>query len=128
MNIFKEAAIGKIRFQTVKGTIGLEDLYDIPLTSRDKFNLNDIAKSIYAEIKESGDVNFIGESTPIDETNELKLALVKEVIKHKQEEARSKTELAANKSHNELIDRLIKEKEFENLKNMSVDELKSLRK
>ncbi len=64
----------------------------------------------------------------MNDTNELKLALVKEVIKNKQEEARSKTEFAANKLHNELIDRLIKEKEFENLKNMSVDELKSLRK
>lgn len=128
MNIFKEAVIRKIRFQTVKGTICLEDLYDIPLASKDKFNLNDIAKSIYSEIKESGDVNFVGGNTPTDETNELKLTLIKEVIKHKQEEARSKTELAANKSHNELIDRLIKKKEFENLKNMSVDELKSLRK
>ena len=128
MNIFKEAVIRKIRFQTVKGTICLEDLYDIPLASKDKFNLNDIAKSIYSEIKESGDVNFVGENNSTDSINELKLALIKEVIKYKQEEARSKTELAANKSHNELIDRLIKEKEFENLKNMSVDELKSLRK
>jgi len=126
--MFKEAARRKLRFSTVKGLISVEDLYDIPLTSRDKFNLNDIAKNVYSSIKESIEVDFVSETTSVDSDDELKLNILKDIIKDKQDEIKAKTELAVNKSHNELIDRLIQEKELENLKGMSIDDLKALRK
>lgn len=126
--MFKEAARRKLRFSTVKGLISVEDLYDIPLTSRDRFNLNDIAKNVYSSIKESIEVDFVSKTTSVDSDDELKLNILKDIIKDKQDEIKAKTELAVNKSHNELIDRLIQEKELENLKGMSIDDLKALRK
>ena len=50
MNLFKEALVQKLRFKTIRGNISTEELWDIPLTSKNGFSLNDIAKDIYLEL------------------------------------------------------------------------------
>ena len=45
MNIFEYAARSKIRFQSTKGELTVEQLWDVPLRSRDDFNLNAVAKA-----------------------------------------------------------------------------------
>ena len=127
MSIFKEAAKLKLRFKA-KGNMSVEDLFDLPLTSKDGVSLNDIAKEIYKNIKEDSGVDFVGEVIETDRIEELKLQIVKEIIKDKKDDIKRKEESEVKKSHNENIDKLIAAKEAEALSNLSIEDLKALRK
>jgi len=53
MEMFAFATKKKIRFETSKGLLSVEDLWDLPLTSDNgRPNLDDIAKGIYKAMKE----------------------------------------------------------------------------
>ena len=127
MSIFNEAAKLKFRFKA-KGNMSVEDLFDLPLTSKDGVSLNDIAKEIYKNIKEDSGVDFVGEVIETDRIEELKLQIVKEIIKDKKDDINRKEESEVKKSHNENIDKLIAAKEAEALSNLSIEDLKALRK
>ena len=127
MSIFKEAAKLKLRFKA-KGNMSVEDLFDLPLTSKDGVSLNDIAKEIYKNIKEDSGVDFVGEVIETDRIEELKLQIVKEIIKDKKDDIKRKEESEVKKSHNANIDKLIAVKEAEALSNLSIEDLKALRK
>ena len=105
MSIFKEAAKLKLRFKA-KGNMSVEDLFDLPLTSKDGVSLNDIAKEIYKNIKEDSGVDFVGEVIETDRIEELKLQIVKEIIKDKKDDINRKEESEVKKSHNANIDKL----------------------
>lgn len=126
--MFKKAVKEKLRFKTVKGMIGVEDLFDLPLKSADKFNLNEIAKTIYSELKSESEVDFVGTSSTEDTTNNLKLEVVKEIIKDKKEEVESKEISLANKTHNEKIDELIRKKKEAELENLDIETLMKMKK
>ena len=127
MSIFKEAAKLKLRFKA-KGNMSVEDLFDLPLTSKDGVSLNDIAKEIYKNIKEDSGIDFVGEVIETDRIEELKLQIVKEIIKDKKDDIKRKEESEVKKSHNANIDKLIAAKEAEALSNLSIEDLKALRK
>ena len=127
MSIFKEATKLKLRFKA-KGNMSVEDLFDLPLTSKDGVSLNDIAKEIYKNIKEDSGVDFVGEVVETDRIEELKLQIVKEIIKDKKDDIKRKEESEVKKSHNANIDKLIAAKEAEALSNLSIEDLKALRK
>lgn len=51
MNIFEIAAIQKFRFPTIKGEVTTEALWDMPLVSKNGFDLDDVAKTVNAALK-----------------------------------------------------------------------------
>ena len=128
MNLFKEALAQKLRFKTIRGNISTEELWDIPLTSKNGFSLNDIAKDIYLELKQEVEIDFVGGTTSENSEGNLKLEIVKEIIKDKKEIIERKEQEASSKTHNQFIDSLIAEKQNESMKAMSIEELKALKK
>lgn len=128
MNLFKEASVQKLRFKTIRGNISTEELWDIPLTSKNGFSLNDIAKDIYLELKQEVEIDFVGGTTSENSEGNLKLEILKEIIKDKKEAIERKEQEASSKTHNQFIDALIAEKKNESLKSMSIEELIALRK
>lgn len=128
MSIYKKGLEQKLRFKTVRGFVSIEDLFDIPLKSNDKFNLNDIAKEIYRIVQNEVDVDFVDEGKSVDLIEELKLDIIKDIIKDKKEKIQKVEDEAIRKSFNENIDKLIAEKEKEELKNLSTEELRALRR
>jgi len=128
MNLFKEALVQKLRFKTIRGNISTEELWDIPLTSKNGFSLNDIAKDIYLELKQEVEIDFVGGTTSENSEGNLKLEILKEIIKDKKEAIERKEQEASSKTHNQFIDALIAEKKNESLKSMSIEELIALRK
>lgn len=128
MNLFKEALVQKLRFKTIRGNISTEELWDIPLTSKNGFSLNDIAKDIYLELKQEVEIDFVGGTTSENSEGNLKLEILKEIIKDKKEIIERKEQEASSKTHNQFIDNLIAEKQNESMKAMSIEELKALKK
>lgn len=118
--LFVEASRKKIRFESKRGFLLVEDLWDLKLEDLDAIavNLND-------KIEKLGKKSFIGKRTSATDT-ELSFEIVKYIIGVKIEEAdarKTKAEKAAKKQH--LLG-LLEEKQNEELKSKSIDELKKL--
>lgn len=127
-NIYKTTLMKNYTFKTVNGTVSVADLFQLPLKSNsaDRPCLNSTAKIINSELKNLEEEDFVqtGKNTSKRDELTLKLDIVKDVIKTKEEELDTKTHAMEIRRENELIDRLIEEKKLENLKNMSMEELK----
>lgn len=122
-----EALRKKFRFPSPAGMLTTEDLWDLPLTSAKGANLDDVARALYKQLKETSDiVSFVSAANPKDSDLQNKLEIVKGVIKVRVEER----DLAkASKERSEKKQRLmeiINKKQDAELENKSVDELKGL--
>lgn len=127
MSMFEKADRMKLRFDTPKGPLAVEDLWDLPLTSTTgKANLDDIAKGLFRQLKESDEVSFVQPTQSTDKTTQLKFDIVKHVIEVRVAE-RDATELArVNKEKKQLVLGIIAQKENEQLTNSSLDELRAM--
>ena len=87
MDLFKTAARKKYRFDSIKGQLDAEQLWDLPLTSKTGFDLDTIAKGINRELKAQTEDSFV---TPVNSARstelENKLAIAVHVIETKQAE------------------------------------------
>jgi len=125
MFMFEKATRLKVRFDTPQGSIGVEDLWDVPLTSpRGKqANLDDIARALHKQLKSGDDVSFVHKEKKSDEMVSFKFDVVKHVIDVRvaeNEAAKLKADTAAKKQ--KLLG-LIAEKQDKELSNLPVDEL-----
>lgn len=131
VDLFEKASRLKLRFNTPKGLVTAEDLWDLPLNSRaGHANLDDLAKELNRAIKaESSEVSFVdtassarASSTQAD-VLETKFEIVKRVIQIKVEERdqveRARTKAAQKQRIMEIIDR----KQNEQLEESSIEDL-----
>lgn len=93
--LFIAASVGKYRFAGSPGLLTAEDLWDLPLTSAKRPNLDDIARGLHRELKEvDGDVSFVTPAVKKSTELQAKLEIVKYVISVKvaERDARSAAE------------------------------------
>lgn len=125
--MYEKAIRLKVRFETAKGNLSVEDLWDLPLTStRNQPNLNDIAKGINRELKSAGEEDFVNPASSGNEVLSLKFEIVKHVIAVRQQEneaARTKADAATKKAR---ILELIAKKQDQDLEGKTLDELTAL--
>lgn len=125
--MFEEASRLKVRFETVKGNISTEDLWDLPLTDSDGMSLDDLAKALNKKVKCSEEESFVVKQSKANTILELKFSLVKHIIKEKLAEIEEKENAVIVKAKKERIDSLILEKEDDTLKGKSIADLKKMR-
>ena len=123
---FEKASRLKVRFNTVKGDITVEDLWDLPLTSRNGADLDTVAKSLNKAVKDSGEESFVLKKNSANTTLDLKFDIVKYVIKVKIEEAEASKKALENKGKKEQLLGIIAAKESEDLQGKSLEELKEM--
>lgn len=58
-NLFEFATRTKLRFSSARGDLSVEQLWDVPLRSRDDFNLNSVASTTSKALKEFSEENFV---------------------------------------------------------------------
>ncbi len=82
--MFEEAARLKLRFQTDRGLLTVEDLFELPLTSKTaRSNLDSIAIGLDREIRNTGEaVSFVNPegSSEANKVLNLKFDIVKHII------------------------------------------------
>lgn len=130
-NMFIKAAQKKIRFQTAKGQLSVEDLFDLPLTSTTgKPNLDDIAKALYLDLKDSTEVqSFVDDTANATDSNtKLGLEIVKYVISVKKEERAAQSKAAENAALRQKIMAKIDAKKDSALDEKSAAELEDMLK
>lgn len=124
--MFEQASRLKLRFDSPKGMLTVEDLWDLPLTSARGANLNDVAKSINRELKAAGEEEFVNPPTAPDESIQLGLNIVKHIISVKQAENEAARAAAARREQKARLLEIIAHKQDEDLQGRSVDELKAM--
>lgn len=121
MNIFEKGVRSKVRFQSEKGNLTIEDLYDLSLAQ-----LNRLAKKLSKALKESAEEDFLEDKSAEDTYMKLQFDIVLHVLTTKKEENEARKNAVAKKAQREKILEAIARKQDESLENMSEDELKKL--
>lgn len=128
MNIFEQASQLKLRFQTPVGQLSVEQLWDLPLKSNKGLSLQKLAIEISAEItsKPTTTLSFFDSEDTTDPILSLKFEIVKSISISKMEANKAKSEEKARETEKAEILELIKEKEQEDRKKLSTEELKAM--
>lgn len=121
--LFEYASRNKLRFNTSKGVLSTEDLWDLSLES-----LNIMAKSLNKQMKANEEEDFINSSrrTKSEVELEYKFELVKYIIKVKLEEKDKREKAAAKRSYVNRLKSKLMEAEDKELNSKSAEELKKM--
>ena len=118
--MFEFALRNKVRFP-YKGMISVEDLYD--LGARE---LDSVFKTLNAQVKKSQEESLLATKTKEDETLSIQIEIVKYIFNTKLAEAEAAKQSRELKEKKQMLLGLIAEKENEELKSKSADELKAM--
>jgi hypothetical protein len=126
INLFEYATRNKLRFTSGRGELTTEQLWDVPLRSRDDFNLNSIAKAASKAWKEASEESFVEiTKTPEHTRRETTLEIVKYVIETKLAEEAADKKRAENKLEKERLLKILGEKQAGALSELSEKELQA---
>jgi len=124
MNIFEYATRNKLRFASVRGELSVEQLWDVPLRSKDDFNLNIVAKTANKMLKDISEESFVETSKTTQHTRlETAMEVVKYVIDTKLAEETAAKKRAENKIEKEKLLAILAEKQDGKLSELSEKEL-----
>ena len=126
MTLFEEASRLKLRFETERGRISTEDLWDLPLSNNHGLSLDNLAKALNRKLKEESEESFVVPKSKESSILSLQFELVKHVIKVKIEERDAKKEALKKEAKKKRIREILADKEDETLKNLSEDELRKM--
>ena len=123
--MFDKATRLKLRFESNKGLLSVEQVWDLSLTA-----LNEMAKGLSRQVKaaETDEEDFIGAKSNVDSELQLRFDVVKHIIGVKLKERDDSKEAAERKADNQVILELIQRKKQQELENKSVEELQALLK
>ena len=127
MSIFEKATRADVKFDSSKGLLQVQDLWDLPLTSTTgKPNLDDIARGLRRELKASDDESFVTKPAKANDLLQLKFDVVKHIIDVRLVEAEAASTAKANSDKKQSILAIINQKENEQLAGSSLEDLKAL--
>ena len=118
---FETATRRKLRFQTTKGNLSIEDLWDVPLTV-----LDEAYKGLSRQIRDVEDDSLLAKRDSGVEEATIKRDLVKHVVEVRQAEATEKRSREARRAQAARVRELIAQKQDEALSGKSTEELAAL--
>ncbi len=120
MNIFENASKTKVRFETSKGEVSVEELWDLSLTS-----LDSIAKVISKELKEASEESFISKKSSANTKLELKMEIIKYVIQGRLKEVEDSKTMAEKRAQVAFFEDLLNKKKTQSLESLSESEIEA---
>lgn len=123
--MYKKASRLKLRFQTSKGQLTVEQLWGLNMT-----DLKNVIVGLHKNIKknEDEDLSFLEKEEVEESEDKLRYDIAVDIYKTKQAEVKESHEAAERKAYNKHIDELIAAKEEESLRGLSIEELRKLKK
>lgn len=123
MNIIEQAVKMKLRFDTNRGQLSVEQIYDLPLNTRNNTEgLKDLARQLNSIIKAEDD---LFESTTANKINKLRFDIVMQIIAERQAEAAKLVERKSLESQLEQFTEILNAKKNDAMKDLSVEELEA---
>ena len=117
-NIFLTACRKKFRFDSGRGLLGVEDLFDLSLDALDK-----VAVAVDKKITDAGSKSFITKRTVSNVELETKLEILKFIIDIKQKEADERKTRADNAAKKATLEALLEKRNLEKLESLSEEEI-----
>lgn len=126
MNIFEQASRANLHLDTNRGALTFSELWSVPLTSKQGFSLDAIARSVNSELKELSEESFVAvKSNPAKAELELKLEVVKHIIASRMAENEDKLRADSKAEERKKLLMLLDKKKESELENLSVGEIES---
>jgi len=119
-NQFVNATRKKYRFQSNKGPLTVEDLWDLNLTS-----LDNIAVELDEKIQKAGRRSFIDRRSPSTTEDSAKLDIIKFVIETKQLETDAAKARAEKATQKEFLNSLLEKKKLAQLENLTPEQIQA---
>lgn len=125
--IFEQAVRSKLRFESACGLLSVEDLWDLPLTSTKRANLDAIAVSLYRQLKEAETgASFVEDTPQVNARLQLQFDVVKHVIDVKKAERNAAQEEGERRERKEKILAILARKQDTALEQLSLEELQQM--
>lgn len=129
--IFEQASRLKLRFSTTKGSLTIEDLWDLPLQSAKSVSLDSIAQDLYRTLKETVVSSFVDRSHAAAQSEasaqtQLKFDLVLHIINVRVAENEAQAASRAKSARRQELLTILEEKNNEALRQMTPDQLKAM--
>jgi DNA gyrase/topoisomerase IV subunit A len=126
MNIFEYATRNQIRFVSSKGLLTTEDLWQLPLTSKTGFDLDNVAKMANNALKALTEESFVATKPKAGkEAAETALEVVKHVIAVKIAENEAMRNAADRKAKKDMLLEVLARKQAGALETMTVEEIQA---
>jgi aminopeptidase N len=124
--LFERASRAALRFNTARGQITTEDLWNMPLRSSNNFDLEHVAQTANSECAATPTVTFVDEPKPNSgsDLSQLKLDVVKYVIAVKLAEKDEKLKAAQRASEKATLEALLAKKQGDALESLTEPEIK----
>ena len=123
-NLFLQATREKFRFESSKGDLSVEQLWDLPLTSRTGFDLDTVAKAVNANLKSSNEESFVNVSNnPAVSRLQAQLEVVKAIIEVKLAQAEAAKKRAEKAAERQRLMEVLHSKKDQELQGLSVEEI-----
>ena len=119
-NIFEYATRNKVRFP-YKGSISVEDLWDLGVTELDK-----IYKTLNAQVKQSQEESLLMVKNETDVLLETQIEIVKYIVTVKLAEREALAKAADKAAQKQKIMSIIAKKQDESLENSSIEDLQKM--
>lgn len=122
--MYKKAIRKKIRFNSPKGVLTLEQVWSLKPS-----DLKTMIQELYQQINKDkhSELDFLEEET-VDSDEKLCFDILVDVYKTKQAETNASKEEQEKRAYNKRIDEIIAQKQEEHLHSLSIEELEKLRK
>lgn len=127
--MFEKASRLKLRFDTNRGGLCVEDLWDLPLTSTiaGKVNLDAIAVGLFKRLQNDGaPLSFVETETKTDEETKLKFDIVRHIIEVKKTDNKAALDAKTKADQKQKILGILADKQDESLRGKSLDELQTM--
>lgn len=123
-NLFEIATRKKFRFSSVRGDLTVEQLWDLPTTSKIGFDLDTIARAVNKELKAQEEESFVKTSrNTVAPVLTVKLEILKHIIQVKLEENEAALARVAKQQTKDKILSALEAAEDRELSSKSKDEL-----
>jgi hypothetical protein len=125
LSMYEVALRKKIRFDSSKGQLSLEQVWDVPLRSRDEFNLDAMAKAANRTVKDCSEESFVNPvKTTAQAEAELRLDIIKHVIDTKIGEEAAAEKRAENAKKRERLLGALEKKQDSKIDDMTEAQIK----
>ena len=124
-DIYKFAAMTKLRFPSSRGELTVEQLFQLPLKSQSGFDLDTVARGINTQLKGMTEESFVEDvsADPRKTALTVSLEIVKDVIATKQAENRAAAAKVARAAERKKLLDVLAAKKDEKLSQASIEEL-----
>ena len=119
-NIFEYATRNKVRFP-YKGSVSVEDLWDLSVTELDK-----VFKTLNSQRKQSQEESLLNTKSKEDEIVDVQIAIVKHIVAVKLAEKEAREKATENKAKKQKIMAIMAARDEKALENASDEDLQKM--